>query len=385
MIITDLNVMVVGNPWKNWIFLELQTDAGITGHGEATGGLTSSPIAEQLREIRDLVVGQDPMNPRAVWEHLRKSLYFESGPALAGIEIACWDVIGRTLGTPVWQLLGGALEPRLRAYANGWYSGPRDRRGFAEAAQAVVARGYTALKFDPFGDAYRSIDPAGLREALALVEAVREAVGDDIDIMIEAHDRFTVGTAIHIGKELQAFSPFWYEAPVPSTDVAGLVEVARSQPVRVAAGERFTEAFSFAELLHPRAIDIVQPEILNCGGVQGLVNVASVASAYGAWIAPHNAQSPFTTVINAHIGAAMPSFLIQETFDDFAQPWGREIMSGGPTVRDGYVELPAGPGFGVEFDTGEMAKYPYSRQNFLRLFRPGWETRRGDRPPRPDG
>ena len=379
MIITDLNVLVVGNPWKNWIFLELLTDEGITGHGEATGGLTTSPIAAQLSEIRELVVGQDPMNPRAVWEHLRKSLYFESGPAVSGIEIACWDIIGRKLGTPVWQLLGGAVEPRLRAYANGWYSGPRDPKRFGEAAQAVVARGYTALKFDPFGDAYRSIDPADLREALALVEAVREAVGDDIDIMIEAHDRFTVGTAIRIGKELQAFSPYWYEAPVQSTDIAGLVEVARSQPVRVAAGERFTEALSFCELLHTRAIDIVQPEILNCGGIQGLANVASVAAAYGAWIAPHNAQSPFTTVINAHVGVAMPSMLIQETFDDSAQPWAREIMTGGSIVRDGYIELPEGPGFGVEFDAGVMAKYPYSPHNFLRLFKPGWEQRRGDR------
>jgi galactonate dehydratase len=380
VIITDLNVLVVGNPWKNWIFLELLTDEGITGHGEATGGLTSSSIAAQLSEIRSLIVGQDPMNPRALWEHLRKSLYFESGPAVSGIEMACWDVIGRKLGTPVWQLLGGAVEPRLRAYANGWYSGPRDPKGFGEAAQAVVARGYTALKFDPFGHAYKSIDPADLREALALVESVRDAVGDDIDIMIEAHDRFTVGTAIHVGRELQAFSPYWYEAPVQSTDVAALTEVARSQPTRVTAGERLTEAFSFCELLQTRAIDIVQPEILNCGGVQGLVNVAAVASAYGAWIAPHNAQSPFTTVINAHVGAAMPSMLIQETFDDFAPPWAGEIMTGGCTLTDGYIELPQGPGFGVEFDTTAMAKYPYSPQNFLRLFRPGWEQRRGDRP-----
>jgi galactonate dehydratase len=236
MIITDLNIHVVGNPWKNWIFLELLTDEGIIGHGEATGGLSTSSIAAHLGEIRDLVIGQDPMNPRAVWEHLGKSLYFERGPAVSGIEIACWDIVGRKLGTPVWQLLGGAVEPRLRAYANGWYSGPRDPRGFSEAAQAVVARGYTALKFDPFGHAYKSIDPADLREALALVEAVRDAVGDDIDIMIEAHDRFTVGTAIRIGTELQAFSPYWFEAPVQSTDIAALVEVARSQPVRVAAG-----------------------------------------------------------------------------------------------------------------------------------------------------
>jgi galactonate dehydratase len=208
---------------------------------------------------------------------------------------------------------------------------------------------------------------------------VREAVGDDVDIMIEAHDRFTVGTATEIGRQLAAFAPYWFEAPVQSTDIGALIEVARSQPVRVAAGERFSEGSSFCELLQSRAIDIVQPEILICGGVQGLMQVAALASAYGAWIAPHNAQSPFTTVVNAHVGAAMPSMLIQETFDDFAQPWAQRIMSGGCVVRDGYIDLPGGPGYGVTFDDDAMAEYPYSPRNFLRLFQPGWEQRRGDR------
>jgi galactonate dehydratase len=379
VIVTDLQTFVVGNPWKNWVFLEMRTDDGLIGHGECTGGLSTAPNVAQVEEIRSLVVGQDPMNVRRLWEHLQKSLYFHSSPALAGIEMACWDLIGQKLDAPVWQLLGGSVWPRLRAYANGWYSGPRDPKGFAEAARGVVELGYTALKFDPFGDAYKNLSSSELREALDLVAAVREVVGDDVDLMIEAHDRFTVPVAVQIGKELANFSPFWLEAPVISTDLQALVEVARSQPVRVAAGERLKDAVGFNELLHSRAIDIVQPELLQCGGVQGLLNVAAAASAYGGWVAPHNAQSPFTTVVNAHVGAASPTLLVQETFDDFLEPWSRDIMTGSAIIRDGYIELPGGPGFGVSFVHDAMADHPYSAQNFLRLFSPGWEQRAGDR------
>jgi galactonate dehydratase len=164
-----------------------------------------------------------------------------------------------------------------------------------------------------------------------------------------------------------------------STDVAALLEVARAQPVRIAAGERMSEGFSFAELLHARVIDIIQPEVLHCGGVGGLSGLASMAAAYGAWIAPHNAQSPFTTVVNAHVGLSSPALLIQETFDDFLEPWSKDIISDRCRITDGYLELPDGPGFGVSFDPDQMARYPYSPQNFLRLFSSGWEQRKGDR------
>jgi galactonate dehydratase len=379
MIVTEIKTFVVGNPWKNWVFLELHTDEGLVGHGEATGGLSTSPNVAQIEEVRSLVIGRDPTNVRALWEHLQKSLYFRHGPALSGIEMACWDIIGQELDTPVSQLLGGRLAPRLRAYANGWYSGPRDPKGFAEGAGEVVGKGYTALKFDPFGHAYKTMSPPELRESLELVAAVREAVGEDVDIMIEAHDRFTVPMAVQIGRELARFSPFWLEAPVMSTDIAATIEVAKSQPLRVAAGERLGETVGFCELLHSRAIDIVQPEVLQCGGVHGLTAVAAIAEAYGGFIAPHNAQSPFTTVVNAHVAAASPSFLVQETFDDFLEPWSAEIMTGTCELRDGYLEVPAGPGFGVRFVHEAMAEHPYSPQNFLRLFAPGWERRRGDR------
>lgn len=375
MKIVDARTTVVGNPWKNWVFVQLFTDEGIVGIGEATGGLSTKPNEAAVHELKPLYLGLDPRDVGAVWDSMYKGGYLNQGPAMAGIEMACWDILGKSLGVPVWRLLGGKMRPRIRAYANGWYKGPRDPAFFAEAAAAVVERGYTALKFDPFGNAYRFIDAGELRLSLAIVGAVREAVGPDVDVLIEGHDRFSVATAIEVGRALADYRPFWFETPVMSTDIDAMIAVARASPVRVVGGERSHAKEEFARLLEPRIIDVVQPETRHCGGVSGLVKVAALAEAFEAWVAPHNAQSPFTTVVNAQVGATLPNLLILEVFDDFLVPWSREIMSGAARIVDGYVEIPDGPGFGVELHEAEMAKYPYAERNFLRLFEEGWERR----------
>ena len=375
MKIVDIETIVVGNPWKNWVFVKLITDEGIHGLGEATDGLSTRPVEAAVHELKPLVLGRDPRDIGALWDGMYKGVYLNLSPAMAGIEIACWDLLGKTLGVPVWQLLGGKMAPRIRAYANGWYQGPRDPVFFAERAAEVVAMGYTALKFDPFGDAYRFIDGAELRRSLDIVGAVRDAVGESVDILIEAHDRFSVSTAIEVGRALADYRPFWLETPVMSTEVEATAEVARAVPVRVVAGERFARKSDFARLLETRVIDVIQPEILNCGGVMGLFKIAAMAEGYEAFVAPHNAQSPFTTVANVHVGSTMPNLLIQECFDDFLVPWSREIMSGAVTIRDGYIDVPDGPGFGVTLDEEAAAKYPYGENNFLRLFQAGWERR----------
>jgi galactonate dehydratase len=166
---------------------------------------------------------------------------------------------------------------------------------------------------------------------------------------------------------------------VMSTEVEAMAEVARAIPVRVVGGERFERKSDFGRLLETGVIDVIQPEILRCGGVAGLVKVAALAEAHEACVAPHNAQSPFTTVVNTHVGATLPNLLIQECFDDFLIPWSREIMSGTVRIVDGYVEVPDGPGFGVTLNEVEMAKYPYADRNFLRLFEAGWERRESAR------
>lgn len=376
MRIVDMRATVVGNPWKNWVFVHIETDQGLTGVGEATGGLRTEPQVAALRELQPLVIGADPCQIAALWDRMYKGLYLSHDAAMAGIEIACWDILGQALGVPVWQLLGGRMRPRLRAYANGWYRGPREPAFLAEAAAAVVARGYTALKFDPFGSAYRFLDPGELGRSIGLVQAVRQAVGDEVDLLIEGHDRFSVETAVDVGRALADYRPFWFETPVMSDDPAALAEVARRVPIRVVAGERQSTLAEFRALLAPGVLDVVQPEVLRCGGIGGISKVAALAEAHGAFLAPHNAQSPLTTVVNTHVGAAIPNLLIQECFDDFLEPWSREVVRGAVNIVSGYLEVPDRPGLGIAIDEAEAGRHPYGERNFLRLFEPGWELRK---------
>jgi galactonate dehydratase len=368
---------VVGNPWKNWVFLKVSTDAGLVGWGEATGGLETKPLEAQVRELDRFVIGENPLHPERLWQKMYKGLFLNTNIAMSGIAIACWDILAKSLNAPLWKILGGKQNPSLRVYANGWYKGPREPGAFAEEAARVKSLGYTALKFDPFGSTYRFFDAGEEKKSLAIVAAVRKAVGDDMDLLIEAHDRFSVSTAIRVGQKLEEYRPMWLETPVMSTDIEATLQVARSIKVPVATGERFTRLGQFLELLAGRAVDIMQPETLSIGGIGGACKAAALAEAAEAFVALHQSQSPYNTAINAHIHSSIPNFLIQECFDDFLDPWAHDIMRGVPRVKAGYLEPSDAPGIGVEFDEKEMAKHPYGPNNFLRLFENGWEKRTG--------
>jgi galactonate dehydratase len=380
MKITEVRTYVVGNPWKNWVFVQVFTDEGITGIGEATSGLNTKPSEAQVKELERYVIGQDPLQPERLWHRMYKGVFMSTSVAMSAIEIACWDILGKALNTPLWKLLGGQHRPVLRAYANGWYQGPRDPGFFSEAAARVKSMGYTALKFDPFGKAYRFFDGADEKLSLDIVRAVRKAVGDDVDLLIEGHDRFSVSTAIRVGKALEEFRPMWFETPVMSTDIAGTIAVAKAINVPVATGERFERLTQFMDLLSHKVVDIVQPETLKIGGISGARKAAAVAESAEAFVALHQAQSPLNTAINAHIHASLPNFLIQECFDDFLVPWAFDLMSGVPRTKDGYLQPSDAPGIGVELHVEELAKYPYGPNNFLRLFEEGWEQRNNKAP-----
>jgi len=373
--ITHLETHVVGNPWKNWVFVRVDTEEGLSGIGEATGGLSAKPGEAQVHELERFVIGEDPLQPERLYQRMHKGLFLGTNVGMCAIEIACWDILGKSLGVPIWKLLGGQQRPRLRAYANGWYQGPRDPIFFAEAAARVKEMGYTALKFDPFGSAYRALDRENEKLSLAIIRAVRAAVGDEVDLCIEGHDRFSVSTAIRLGQQLEEFHPMWFETPVMSTDIPATVAVAKAIRVPVASGERFQRLQEVADLASHRVVDILQPETLYIGGISGARKAAAVAESAEAFIALHQAQSPLNTAINAHIHASIPNFLIQECFDDFLVPWTHELMEGVPQVKDGYLEPSDAPGLGVELNETEMARHPYGPDHFLRLFEDGWETR----------
>jgi galactonate dehydratase len=310
MKITDIRTVVVGNPWKNWIFVVVETDEGLVGVGEATGGSETQPRVAAVEEIKHMVIGMDPRNIHEIFHKLYLVAFLKVTQAMAGIEMACWDILGKSLGVPVHQLLGGKVRNSVRAYANGWYSGDRTPDGFAEKASEVVSKGYTALKFDPFGDAHMQLSRRETLEAKALVEAVREAVGSEVDILIEAHDRFSTFAAIEIGNWLKDYDVTWFETPVLSTDVNALVEVARRVPVRVVAGERMHAIHEFGEFLSHNVTDVINPEPLGVGGIWRSLQIAGIAEAHHAEIALHNAESPFKTMVALHIDAVTPNVFI---------------------------------------------------------------------------
>ena len=379
MRIVDLQTFVVGNPWKNWVFIKLYTDDGIDGLGEANGGL-SLPVEGALKEIRNLCIGENPLNIPALRDKIRKALLFPEdsviNSALSGIDVACWDILGKKYGLPLYRLFGGKAFQKLRVYANGWYRGERSPEFFGKRAKEIVDIGYTALKFDPFGNNYMRIDSKEEQLSVNIIKAVREAVGIDVDILIECHDRFCVSTAVKLGKKVEDYTPMWIEAPVLSSDIPATNIVARKLFIPVAVGEMFTTSRQFTELLQKKLIDIVQPEYLVLGGITPLLEVFHIAAGFGANVAPHSAQSPLSTAVNVHVGISQSNTLILECFDEFQDEGLKKVLSGAPKVKDGYIEPTETPGHGVTLDEKEAAKYPYGPQNVLRLFEEGWERRR---------
>ncbi|MCL2060227.1 MAG: mandelate racemase/muconate lactonizing enzyme family protein [Oscillospiraceae bacterium] len=380
MKITDIVPVVVGNPWKNWIFVRVITDEGIEGLGESTGGLSTKSIVGMLEELRSRIIGRDPTNIQELLDFVRKTLFLGRGEsALSGIEMACWDIVGKQCGQPLYKLLGGKVRDSIRVYGNGWYQGKRAPEFFAERAAEMARSGYTALKFDPFGKAYKFMSRKEEMLSMAIVAAVREAVGEDVDLLIECHDRFNMTEAIRMAGLLEPYNPYWYETPVMSDNYEAVAEVARRVNIPVIAGERSRDPRHIAKLLSTGAIDLVNPEILGVGGVLGLLDCFAIARGFDAYVAPHNAQSPYCTAVNVHIGVTQPNLLIQECFDDSIVEGLEEVLTGYPLVKDGFIAPTDAPGIGVELNLEAAARFPYGDKNFLWMFEDEWEMRRGNK------
>jgi galactonate dehydratase len=289
--------------------------------------------------------------------------------------MACWDIVGKALGQPVHRLLGGPVRDRIKAYANGWYRVERTPEEFHAAARVVVERGYLALKVDPFGAGWRELEPPELRQSIALVEAVRDAIGPDAELLVEMHGRFTAAQAIAIARELEPFAPSWIEEPVPADNPATLAKVAARVNIPVATGERIHVRQDFRELLESGAIDVAQPDVSQFGGILETLKLASWADAYDVLLAPHNVGGPVATAASLHVAAVVENFKIQEHFNDFADAWVKQAASGVPAVVDGYFAIPSEPGLGVTLDEEFIRAHP-RELNAFNLFAADWHLRR---------
>ena len=279
--------------------------------------------------------------------------------AISGIEQALWDIAGKAAGQPVYNLLGGRTRRRLRVYANGW-GGDEDPEELVERAKAVVARGFTALKFDPFPGRWRAyIDRRQEEEAVERVRAVRDAVGPEVDILVEVHRRLAPMHAVRAARAMEPYAPFWFEEPVSARDLDALSEVRHSIELPVVTGEELYTKNEFREVFERRAADILNPDVCNCGGILELREIGAMAEAYHVAVAPHNYNS--TTVglaATLHASAGMPNFLITEYFVNFEEV-GKEIADQPFEVEDSYITLPERPGLGIDLDEQALRERPY--------------------------
>lgn len=342
------------------ILVRVTTSTGQVGWGEAPTTLMTLPVKESVKEVARFYEGQ-PLDDRrrCFSEFGRYSFYrtrsMEATSALSAVDIACHDLVGKELGAPIHALLGGALQRSLRAYANGWYSDCIEPAEFAKKADGMVRQGFSALKFDPFGDQYTTLSTEGLLAASARVRAVRDAVGDAVDLLIEFHGRFLPEAAVRAGIELDRYHPRFMEEPVHPDLCDGLREFRRKVRTPVALGERLLTPPDFESFLRRGLVDIIQPDITNSGGFTSGVEIGAVASALGAPVAYHNAFGPVQTAATLQLVSTLPTFFIQESFESSWPKWKQNLVQG-YELEDGHFRVPSKPGLGIEVDERALEK-----------------------------
>jgi galactonate dehydratase len=380
MKIVEVRPLVLGTPWRNLTFALVRTDDGLEGVGEVRMVNHTEALLGYLAEaVPNHVLGSDPFAVESLVQRLWHADFARAGQitmsAIALVEMACWDIVGKALGQPVHRLIGGPVRGRVKAYANGWYTVERTPSEFHAAARRVVERGYEALKLDPFGSGTMELEPHEQRQAIELVEAVRDAIGPSADLMIEMHGRFTPATAIGLARELEPYRPAWIEEPVPPGNARSMARVSRRVNVPVAAGERIHVRHEFRELFELDAIDIVQPDVSQCGGILETVMIAAWAESYDVLVAPHNVGGPVSTAAALHVAARTRNFKVLEHFNDFADEFVKAAAPGNPEVVDGFFAIPDQPGLGVTLDEAFVAEHSERAPHFD-LFREDWHLRR---------
>jgi galactonate dehydratase len=350
---------------KSWLFVKLETDDGLIGWGEAyTQQDRDGAMLAHLTEMGRFLIGRSPF----AIKHFTSVMYLDYAlrrpamdfwSALSALEQALWDIVGKACNQPVYNLLGGPCRDRIRVYANGWSDGANQPDELAERACDVVRHGFTGMKFDPFSNPWRT-HIGRQQEDLAVerVKAVRDAVGPEIEILVEVHRRLSPNEAIRIANRLEEFSPFWYEEPIDAEDMDGLAEVRRRINLPVVTGEALYSKSQFAQVFAQRAADILNPDVCNCGGILALKEIASAAEPWHVTVAPHNYNSTTLGLASTlQVAACIPNFLIAEYFVNF-QSLGAEITAGPAfEAKDSHISLPTTPGLGVELDEAALQRH----------------------------
>lgn len=368
MKITAVNTHLMGitspggqAPSRNWVFVEVETDEGITGIGEATTEYHEQAVVAMIDEhFGPLLTGQDPTRVHQAWQQMQRFFWWRGGvvasSAASGIEQALWDITGKAYGQPVYKLLGGAVRDSVRAYARTDLGLPT----YGEEASAAIEEGFDAFKFGPGPYVEPYNDEQQVDVALSVAREIREAAGEDSDLMIDCGGIFSKQAAHRLIDGLREVRMLFVEEPVNMDTPRGLIELRQAFPdVRIAAGERLMTRWQFREWLEQGAVDVIQADISHCGGIGELLRIASYAEVYNVQVAPHNPYGPVAFAANTHAALAMPNFMILEHCRH--RPWFDEVQKFGPTVKDGCIDLADRPGLGIELDWDYVKKHPYKR------------------------
>ncbi len=366
MKITDVKTYFVDAVRRNWLFLEVETDSGIVGVGEASSLGLDKPVLGAIDLYRQLLIGQNPLEIEKIWERLIRSRFWRGDLVLmiafGGIEMALWDIKGKSLGVPVYSLFGGPCRDTVKAYGNYWFLGatpedyPKTVDDYAKKAAQAVEKGWDALKWDTFGSYAYNLSPYEERVIVEWVKRVREAVGDRADLLLDAHRRFNLATAIRIARRLEEYRPFFIEEPVPPENIDALLEFKRSTRVPVATGEMLSTHYHYRELLSKYATDYIQPDVVYCGGISEIRKIGAMAEACYIPVIAHNGSGPVATAATVHAGATMPNFLM---FEYFLVPGRDDVLVEPLQVVNGNFVLPTKPGLGVELNKKVFSKFPY--------------------------
>jgi galactonate dehydratase len=373
MRITRVTTRIVNAEMRNWIFVRVDTDIdGLYGWGEATLEWKTRAVDGAIKDLEPLIVGRDPRDIEQLVRVMTKQSFWRLGvigtSAISGIEIALWDIFGKSVGLPVWRLLGGKVRDRVKVYT---HLGMGDMRAvyesmqidvMTERAKAVVASGYRALKtvFIPY--THYTATTRDIDHAARMMESLREAVGPEIEIMVDFHGRpASPGAALAYIDAIAPGAPMFVEEVLPPGDNAALKEVAAKSRVPIAAGERLVDRHEFDDLLRLRAVDIIQPDICHCGGLLEAKKIAAMAEAASTGVAPHNPLGPIAAVAALHFAVSTPNHVIQEEMVG-AVPWFDAVVRGPIRMVEGHWELPEAPGLGLEVDERICDAYPFKQE-----------------------
>jgi len=351
---------------KNLLLCRVETDEGIYGWGEAYVGYGKERVVEAyIKAMIPALVGRSAFNVRHNGQvmfsdfNIRRSA-FDFFCAWSAVEIALWDIVGKKANLPLYNLLGGVSREKIRIYANGWWHGAKTIDEVVRRAVGVKAMGYSALKWDPFLMPWRTyISKKDEDAAFDNVRAVREALGPDMDLLIEIHRRLSPGHAVHFAHRIDEFHPFWYEEPCLADNMDLVARVRSEIDIPVVTGETMFTKEQFATIFQKQAADIINPDTCACSGILGILEVAAMAEPYAVAFSPHNYNSTIVGLAaTAHVSAVVPNFLIAECFVDLIDGC-NEIAVNPLSIRDGWVDLPTGPGLGVDIDVEKLKRRPY--------------------------